>query len=100
MISAIYSTVEQSNDSVAVPRGALLHGALGPDSLSGREMEVLLLAARRLSNRQAALRLHIPEATVKRHLANVYAKLEVASRSEASRRALAEGWISVRDLAR
>jgi len=70
----------------------------GSDSLSGRQMDILLLAARGLSNRQISHALHIAEATVKRHLANIYNKIEVGSRSEATRKAISEGWISMRDI--
>ena len=70
------------------------------DFLSGRELEILLLAARGLSNRQISTALHIAEATVKRHLANVYAKMEVGSRSEATRVAISNGWISAHELSR
>ena len=67
--------------------------------LSRRELEVLTLAARGLSNRQIANTLRLAEATVKRHLANLYPKLGVGSRSEATRKALIEGWLDVGDLA-
>ncbi len=40
------------------------------------------------------------EATVKRHLANVYEKMGVGSRGEASQKALSEGWITAGDLTR
>ena len=66
--------------------------------LSRRELEVLTLAAQGLSNRQIANTLHLAEGTVKRHLANLYRKLGVGSRSEATRQALTEGWLDVRDL--
>jgi DNA-binding NarL/FixJ family response regulator len=52
--------------------------------LSAREMEILLLVARGLSNRQIASSLYIEEATVKRHLANAYPKMGVASRGRRS----------------
>ena len=42
------------------------------DGLSGRELEVLLMVARRMSNHQIAVSLHLSEATIKRHLANIY----------------------------
>ena len=42
------------------------------DELSGRELEVLLMVARRMSNHQIAVSLHLSEATIKRHLANIY----------------------------
>ena len=67
---------------------------------SARELEILLLAARGLSNRQIATTLTISEATVKRHLANLYAKMGVGSRSEATSKALSEGWMTARDLTR
>jgi len=62
--------------------------------LSGREVEILLQAARGMSNQQIATSLHLSEATVKRHLANTYSKIEVGSRTEATQKALAKGWIS------
>ncbi len=66
--------------------------------LSRRELEVLLLAARAMSNSQIASRLHISEGTVKRHLTNIYAKLGVSSRSDAVKEALSSGLITFRDL--
>jgi DNA-binding NarL/FixJ family response regulator len=66
--------------------------------LSARELEILLLAARGLSNRQISENLHLAEATVRRHLANTYAKMGVSSRSEATRKALQEDWITVSDV--
>lgn len=64
------------------------------DGLSGRELEILLQAARGSSNQQIASSLHLSEATVKRHLANIYTKIDVGSRTEATQKALARGWIS------
>ncbi len=72
----------------------------GESSLSGREAEILMLAARARSNREIAESLHLSETTVKRHLSNVYEKLGVRSRGEAARKALAEGWISAWDVSR
>jgi DNA-binding NarL/FixJ family response regulator len=68
----------------------------GPDSLSRRELEVLLMVARGMSNQQIAVSLYLSEATVKRHLANVYPKMGVSSRGEAVQMALAKAWISPR----
>ena len=56
------------------------------------------MAARGLSNRQISEKLHLAEATVRRHLANTYSKMEVSSRSEATRKALQEDWITVSDV--
>jgi len=65
----------------------------GPESLTDRESEVLELIAEGLKNQDIADRLFISLATVKRHIANVYAKMEVGSRTEAVRAARLKGWI-------
>lgn len=67
-------------------------------ALSDRELEVLLLTVRAMSNSQIASYLHISEGTVKRHLTNIYAKLGVSSRADAAREALTKGLITFRDL--
>jgi DNA-binding NarL/FixJ family response regulator len=92
----------QNEDDVIlfVPRTAFDKDAPKESSLSGREAEVLMLAARALSNREIAESLHLSETTVKRHLSNVYEKLGVRSRGEAARKALSEGWISAWDVSR
>ena len=66
--------------------------------LSARELELLLLAARGLSNRQIAASTHLAEATVKRHLANIYQKMGVSSRGEAAREALLRDWITIEEI--
>jgi DNA-binding NarL/FixJ family response regulator len=55
----------------------------GPELLSARELEVLTLVAAGSTNRDAAQRLFISEATVKTHLLHIYAKLEVRDRASA-----------------
>ncbi len=57
--------------------------------LSQRERELLSLVARAHSNRQIARGLGISEATVKRHLQNIYLKLDAASRMDAVNKAVA-----------
>jgi DNA-binding NarL/FixJ family response regulator len=61
-------------------------------------MEILLLAARGINNRDIASRLEISESTVKRHLANLYPKMEVSSRGEAVRIALENEWFTIREI--
>jgi ATP/maltotriose-dependent transcriptional regulator MalT len=55
-----------------------------PGGLTSRELEVLKRVATGLSNREVARDLGISEATVRRHLANIYAKLDVGSRTAAA----------------
>jgi DNA-binding NarL/FixJ family response regulator len=90
---------KSENAVVGIPRSMLEGTEEGIDSvLSARELEILLLAARGLSNHQIASSLHLAEGTVKRHLANVYPKMGVSSRGEASREALLKEWITIEDL--
>lgn len=63
------------------------------DPLTGREHEVLQLAAEGLANKQIALALDISEHTVKFHLSSLYAKLGVTSRTEAVRVGSRQGWV-------
>jgi DNA-binding NarL/FixJ family response regulator len=61
------------------------------DALSDREHEVLSLIAKGASNRDAAARLSISEATVKTHLLHIYAKLGVSDRAAAVAEAFNRG---------
>src|SRR5215208_3651420 len=87
------------NVVVSMPRGLLERMSEEPvGGLSERETEIVVLAARGLTNFQIAEELHISEATVKRHLANIYQKIGVRSRSEAVRMALMEQWIGIEEI--
>jgi DNA-binding NarL/FixJ family response regulator len=68
--------------------------AAGP--LSQRELEVLDLVAAGSTNREAAARLFITEATVKTHLLNIYAKLGVSDRAAAVAEAFSRGLLTRR----
>lgn len=54
------------------------------DDLSEREVEVLALAARGMTNSQIAQQLGVSENTIKFHLQNIYQKLHVNNRTEAT----------------
>jgi LuxR family maltose regulon positive regulatory protein len=58
-----------------------------PEPLSAREIETLKLLAAGLTNREIAEALVISPETVKKHTANIYAKLAVSNRTEAAARA-------------
>ena len=62
--------------------------------LTRREMEILTLVAEGYSNSQLARMLWVTEQTVKFHLSNVYRKLNVANRTEASRWAQLQGLLA------
>lgn len=66
-----------------------------PEVLSEREMDVLKLAARGLSNQEIAGELCLSIRTVQGHLGHIFNKLQVNSRTEAVVRALKEGWITL-----
>jgi DNA-binding NarL/FixJ family response regulator len=66
--------------------------------LSEREMEVLKLAARGMSNNDIADKLFINVRTVQGHLSSIFNKLSVGSRTEAIFQAVKRGWISFEEL--
>lgn len=68
-----------------------------PDPLTDREMEVLRLVAKGLSNPGIAERLVVTEATVRTHVSNILHKLHLANRVQATLYALQEGITSLND---
>jgi DNA-binding NarL/FixJ family response regulator len=64
--------------------------------LTRRELEILRLVAEGHSNSQLARMLWVTEQTVKFHLSNIYRKLKVANRTEASRWAQLNGLLPAR----
>lgn len=65
------------------------------EQLTGRELEVLHLLARGLSNRAIAHQLSISDRTVQAHLTNVFAKMGVGSRVEAVLEAIRREWLTL-----
>ena len=77
--------------AMAEPRS----GAAWAEALTEREVDVLRLAAKGLTNKAIGHTLGISNRTVQGHLANIYGKLGVNSRTEAVTQALKQGWIVV-----
>jgi DNA-binding NarL/FixJ family response regulator len=67
--------------------------------LTSRELEVLQLVASGATNGEIARKLWVTEQTVKFHLSNVYRKLEVANRTEASHYAYVNGLVGATEAA-
>jgi two-component system nitrate/nitrite response regulator NarL len=93
LISAIRATRGGDQQvTMSVPRQSLQAARgkpLGPGVLSVREAEVLAHVAAARSNRQIAKAMGIAEGTVKRHLRNIFDKLQAVSRIDAVNKAVA-----------
>ena len=95
LIAAVHSVrIELKNVLMSVSRQTA--DQLGPHAplgragpLTDRELDVLRLVAQAFTNVQIGTRLHITQATVKRHLTNIYGKLGAVSRVDAVRKATA-----------
>jgi len=81
----------------ASPRGEA-RAEVAVDQLSKREMEVLKLAARGMTNMEIAQGLVLSVRTVQGHLSNIFSKMQVGSRTEAVIQALNRGWFTLEDL--
>jgi DNA-binding NarL/FixJ family response regulator len=97
--AACHARVEAHVDVAPADGGAVavlaVRGAPGTEGdLTAREVEVLHLLAEGMSNRAIADRLVISEKTVIRHVSNIFMKLEVHSRAEATRLALDRGIVT------
>lgn len=68
------------------------------DSLSERERDILILAAKGKGNKEIAAHFQVSERTVQAHLSHIFNKLGVASRTEAVIRALQRGWLRMEKL--
>lgn len=68
------------------------------ERLSVRELEIIKLAARGMSNKSIAVELGVTLRTVKGHLSEIFLKLNVGSRTEAVIAGLRAGFISVDDI--
>ncbi|MGD2077666.1 MAG: response regulator transcription factor, partial [Chloroflexota bacterium] len=65
------------------------------EPLTEREMEILQLVARGMSNQQIAEELVISERTARTHISNILAKLHLANRTQAALYALRQGIVQL-----
>ena len=68
------------------------------ETLSKREIDVLKLATKGLSNQEIANQLYLSLRTIQAHLGHIFNKLGVSSRTEAVVHALKEGWVTLEDI--
>ncbi len=80
----------------SIERQFAARGTLG--RLTEREMDVLRLLARGLTNREIASALKVSSSTIKNHAQNIFSKLEVAGRTEAVSFCLSRGILLPEDL--
>jgi NarL family two-component system response regulator LiaR len=77
------------------------HGELGEERagepLTERELEVLRLAGKGMTNKEIAERLCLSVRTVQAHLGNIFSKLGVGSRTEAILHGLRRGWLELQE---
>ena len=78
----------------AAPPATRVGGSRLAEPLSIRELEVLALVAKGLTNQEIAARLYLSLHTVKAHARSIYAKLGVSSRTQAVARGRALGYLS------
>jgi DNA-binding NarL/FixJ family response regulator len=96
--SVLHSTVVQRMFSRLVTGGKKPQNKDQETDLSEREIEILKLTARGMSNQSIATLLYLSRRTVQAHLANIFRKMDVDSRSEAVIQALRKGWLGLDDL--
>jgi len=65
--------------------------------LSPREMEILTLVTKGMSNKEIAYQLGISHQTVKNHMTSILRKLDVEDRTQAAVYALGRGWVRLED---
>ena len=107
LLTAIKETVAGKTHVDPAIAGKLLaqiaHGSVTPDttlaeSLSEREQGVLKLLARGLTNAEIAQQLFLSEGTIKNYVSAVFAKLDVADRTQAALKALRFGLVDLSEL--
>jgi len=78
--------------------GKIPQAARPSEHLSDREIDVIKLAAKGMSNKDIANELHLSRRTVEGNLRNIFNKLGVGSRTEAVLYGLRKGWLTLEEL--
>jgi NarL family two-component system response regulator LiaR len=90
VISKLVARFKSQGAGIAEPRAE--------NVLTDREMEVLRLAAKGMSNKELGEELFISVRTVQAHMRSIFNKLNVGSRSEAVIYGLRKGWFTLDDI--
>ncbi|HHY37998.1 MAG TPA: response regulator transcription factor [Clostridia bacterium] len=94
--SVMRALLERDSDPGALSDFRSQHASVpSEEALSQREIEVLTFAAAGLTNKEIGAQLGISPRTVQVHLANIFGKLQVASRTEAVLTAIKRGYLDV-----
>jgi LuxR family maltose regulon positive regulatory protein len=97
-VGAILGALEQTTAAGAFPQttdaAPSVAGSAHVSRLTDREISILVLLDRRLTNKEIARELTISPTTVKKHAVNLYAKLHVHGRREAVAKARALGYLT------
>lgn len=88
-------TRDMDNERVPIDMDNERELVVGNESLTPREVQVIELLAEGLSNKAIAARLRISDQTVKFHVASISGKLGAANRTDAVRRAVRRGLITL-----
>jgi DNA-binding NarL/FixJ family response regulator len=100
LIAAVHDVYEgKSVLDASITQKLMMHMFSGSkpaivEELTGRELDVLALAAKGFTNKAIGVQLGISDRTVQGHLAHIFNKLQASSRTEAVMRAVSLGWIS------
>jgi len=78
--------------------GKVPRGERPSEHLSNREIGILKLAAKGMSNKAIANEVHLSKRTIEGHLRTIFNKLGVGSRTEAVVHGLRKGWFDLEDL--
>jgi NarL family two-component system response regulator LiaR len=95
--SVLHPTIARKVLNRFVPAPGASQQQKPQEILSQRELEVLKLASKGLSNQDIADKLTLSLRTVQAHLGHIFNKLQVSSRTEAVVHALKQGWITLDD---